>query len=158
MIITKKKQLYSIIREDQSQNKKVLIKKGVFDILHPGHIYALKKLKDNCDILVIFVQSDRLTRQKKGPSRPINSQQQRAEVLEGIKYIDYIYLDQSNSREEYLGILKYLKPDIVAITKTNDKKTKAYTNSEWILKEFPDKEDPNYSTTNIINRIRQQNI
>jgi glycerol-3-phosphate cytidylyltransferase len=158
MIITNKEQLYSLINDSQSQGRKVLIKKGVFDILHPGHIYALKRLKNNCDTLIIFAQSDELTKQKKGTDRPINSQQQRAEVLEGIKYIDYIYLDQSNSREEYLEILKYLQPYIVAITKTNDKKTKDYTNSKWILKEFPDKEDPTYSTTNIINRIRQQNI
>ncbi len=48
-------------------------------------------------------------------------------MLEGLKYIDYIYLDKSKSREECLSILEYLKPDVIAIVKRSQEKTKNMT-------------------------------
>lgn len=153
MILDDKEKLKKIIHKVQKQGKKVLIKKGVFDIIHPGHIYALSQFKKYADIVIIFVQSDILTRKKKGPQRPINNQKYRAEALDGLKNIDYIYLDKSKSREECLSLLEYLKPNLIAIVKHDQKKTKKYARPYWELKEFLDKEKKSFSTSLIIKKI-----
>lgn len=153
MIINDKNDLKEIIDTAKQLGKKVLIKKGVFDIIHPGHIYAISQFAKKADIVVILIQSDEFTKRKKGKLRPINNQKQRAEVVDGIKGVDYVFRDTSNSREEYLSLLKFLKPTIVAITLTDNTKTKSYTNHFWKLIEFPDKKEKEYSTTSIIDRI-----
>lgn len=94
-----------------------------------------------------------MTKQKKGNQRPINPQKQRALIVDSLKDVDYTYLDQSQSRQEYLELLNLLKPTIIAITEENKTKKEAYSNFNWTLKEFPDKNQKEYSTTNIINKI-----
>jgi cytidyltransferase-like protein len=153
MIIETKAKLKKIIDSAKSNNKSVLIKKGVFDIIHPGHIFATDCFRKQADIVIILVQSDELTRKNKGNKRPINTQKQRAEVIDKIKGVDYTYRDNSGSRKEYLSLLKYLKPTIVAITSKDSKKTKDYRDKSWKLKRFPDKKNPSYSTTLVIKKI-----
>jgi len=153
MIISSQKKLKQIIEHAHKENKKVLIKKGVFDLIHPGHIYALKKFKKETDIVIIFIQSDILTKKKKGNKRPINNQKQRAQVVAGVKYVDYVYLDKSKSAEECLILLEGLKPDLIAIVKVSKEKTERYVRSYWELKEFPNKKKKDFSTSAIINKI-----
>ncbi len=156
MIIKEKSELKKIIDSAKNSGKSVLIKKGVFDIVHPGHIYAIDMFKKEADIVIILIQSDEFTKKKKGPNRPINNQEQRALVMDGLKGVDYTYLDKSNSREEYIDFLNYLKPTILAMTSVDKEKTRAYLNSQWILKEFPDKKKAGFSTTEIINRVLEK--
>lgn len=153
MIIRSKVRLRGIIDRAKRSGKSVLIKKGVFDIIHPGHIFALKNFKRYADVVVILIQSDELTGSKKGPGRPINGQRQRAEVVDGISGVDYVFMDRSRSREEYIKVLNYLKPTVLAVTAADSKKTRAYSSPYWELKEFPDKRLPGYSTTEVINRV-----
>jgi len=158
MIISNEKKLKKIIKQAQKQKKKVLIKKGVFDIVHPGHIYSINQFKKAADIVIIFIQSQILTKKKKGNKRPINNQRQRAEVVEGIKHVDYVYLDKSKSQEECLNLLDKLKPDIIAIVKVDKIKTKRYARPYWKLKEFPDKKKKSFSTSAIINKILKNKL
>jgi len=153
MIIKNKIELKKIIGKEKKNGKSVLIKKGVFDIIHPGHIYAIDLFSKKADIVIILIQSDKFTKKKKGKTRPINPQKQRAQVIDGIKGVDYVYLDKSNSREEYIRFLEYLKPTILVITSENKKKDKEYLNKNWKLIPIPDKKDFFVSTTEIINRV-----
>ena len=153
MIIKNKIELKKIIEKEKTNGKSVLIKKGVFDIIHPGHIYAIDLFSKKADIVIILIQSDKFTKKKKGKTRPINPQKQRAQVIDGIKGVDYVYLDKSNSREEYIRFLEYLKPTILVITSENKKKDKEYLNKNWKLIPIPDKKDFFVSTTEIINRV-----
>lgn len=153
MIIKNKIELKKIIEKEKKNGKSVLIKKGVFDIIHPGHIYAIDLFSKKADIVIILIQSDKFTKKKKGKTRPINPQKQRAQVIDGIKGVDYVYLDKSNSREEYIRFLEYLKPTILVITSENKKKDKEYLNKNWKLIPIPDKKDFFVSTTEIINRV-----
>jgi len=157
MLIKDKSELKKIIDSAKNSGKSVLIKKGVFDFVHPGHVYTLNLFKELADIVVILIQSEKLTTERKGPNRPINNQEQRALVIDGIKGVDYTYLDESNSREEYIEFLKFLKPTIVAITAVDEEKTNLYLNSEWELKEFTAKKIPGFSTTGIINKVLEKN-
>lgn len=157
MVINSKEELKELISTSRKKGKKVLIKKGVFDIIHPGHIHAIKMFTKQCDVLIILVISDESVKIKKGEKRPINPQKQRLEVMNGLEGVDYVYPDKTVSREEYIELLKFLKPDIVAVTSVDDKKTKAYSAGSWKLLEFPDKKKPGYSTTEIIKRIAEHN-
>lgn len=153
MIINSKVKLKRIIELAQKSGKSVLIKKGVFDIIHPGHIFTVNMFAKKADVVIILIQSDEFTTEKKGSSRPINTQKQRIEVMDGIKGVDYTYPEKSNSKQEYIDFLNYLKPTILAVTSVNTKKTKAYSSPFWELIEFPDKKKTSFSTTEIINRV-----
>jgi len=153
MVVQNKEELKKIIENAKSEGKSVLIKRGVFDIIHPGHIYTVQKLKEKADVLIILTVSDGLTRKKKGENRPINLQKQRSEVVDGLKGVDYVFEDTSLSREEYIALLKYLKPTLLAITLGDEKKSKAYTSLDWKLMEIKDKKRADFSTTDIIRKV-----
>ena len=153
MIINSLEKLIEIVEKEKSQGKKVLIKKGDFDIIHPGHIFAIQEFKKISDVVIILIQHDELTTKNKGETRPINSQEHRAKVINGIKGVDYVFLDSTKSRQEYISLLKEIKPSILAVTQGDKQKTKDYTNNIWNLKEFPDKNLPGFSTTEIIEKI-----
>ncbi len=156
MIIKEKSLLKKKIDEAKAAGKSVLIKKGVFDIIHPGHVYAMKMFGKMADIVIILVQSDELTKKRKGDSRPINPQLHRAEVVDGLNRVDYVFLDRCNSREDYIRLLNYLKPTIISVTSIDKKKTSAYSSKHWELRELPDKKRPGYSTTETINRCQKK--
>lgn len=66
MIISGKEELKNIIENAKKAWKSVLIKKGVFDIIHPWHIFAIKMFAKEADIVIILTQSDEFTTKKKG--------------------------------------------------------------------------------------------
>jgi cytidyltransferase-like protein len=153
MIVKSKKKLKSIIDIAKKQNKSVLIKRGCFDIIHPGHILGIKKFKELADIVVILIMSDEVIKSRKGKGRPINSQKQRAMVIDGIKGVDYVYLDKTDSNEEYLKILEYLKPTIVTTLMYTPKSKTEFVCPYWKLVLCPDDKDFCVSTTTIVNNI-----
>jgi cytidyltransferase-like protein len=65
MIIPSKTQLINIVQTLENEGKKVMVKKGVFDIIHPGHISAINQYSTVSDFVIILVQSDELTRKRK---------------------------------------------------------------------------------------------
>ena len=156
MIISTKEELKCIIEAAKKEWKSVLLKKGVFDIIHPWRVFAINMFAKTADIVVILTQSDKFTAKKKWSSRPINSQRQRTEVVDGIAGVDYTFQDKSNSREEYIEFLNYLKPTILVVTSVDEKKTRDYSSPYRELKEFPDKVQAWYSTTEIINRVLEK--
>ena len=54
-----------------AQGKRIVFTNGVFDLLHPGHVRYLQAARNEGDVLIIGVNSDRSVRANKGPSRPI---------------------------------------------------------------------------------------
>ena len=62
---------------------------GAFDLLHAGHIVMLKEAKDNCDYLIVGLQTDpSIDRQEK--NQPVQSVFERYVQLRGVKYVDEI--------------------------------------------------------------------
>ena len=74
MIVRSKSKLKKIIEDSKKEGKSVLVKKGVFDIIHPGHVYAIQQFKKKADVVIILIQSDEFTAKKKVKDRPINNQ------------------------------------------------------------------------------------
>jgi D-beta-D-heptose 7-phosphate kinase/D-beta-D-heptose 1-phosphate adenosyltransferase len=76
----------------KARRKKVVFTNGCFDILHVGHIRYLRKARSLGDILVVGLNTDRSVRQIKGEKRPIVPQDERAEVLAALEFVDYVVL------------------------------------------------------------------
>lgn len=100
----------SISEEAKAQGKKVVFTNGCFDILHLGHITYLQKAKQLGDILIVGVNTDASVRRLKGPTRPVNSQIDRAVVLSALKSVDYTVLFDEDTP---LELIKTLQPAVL---------------------------------------------
>lgn len=65
---------------------------GTFDLLHDFHLRFLKQCRRQCDVLIVGVDSDRLVRYRKGPTRPILSEWQREMIVNALKYVEHVYI------------------------------------------------------------------
>lgn len=104
-------ELKDIIRELQSQGKKIVLANGCFDILHGGHISYLEAAKASGDILVVAVNSDSSVRQLKDPRRPIIPENERVELLSYIEFVDYIVVFDEQTCD---NLLRELRPNFHA--------------------------------------------
>jgi rfaE bifunctional protein nucleotidyltransferase chain/domain len=84
------KAIKTIVARLKSRRKKVVFTNGCFDILHVGHIRYLRKARSLGDLLVVGLNTDRSVRQIKGEKRPIVPQNERAEVLAALEFVDYV--------------------------------------------------------------------
>lgn len=96
-----------------SENKRIILTSGCFDILHVGHLETLKRAKMLGDILVVCLSSDEQIHALKGASRPINNYEDRINLFKTITYVDYIvlYNEEDITEEQTLGtIMKIVDP------------------------------------------------
>jgi FAD synthetase len=97
-------------------DKRIVLVGGCFDILHFGHIQFLQKAKETGDYLIIALEPDeRIINYKK--RTPIHTQQERAHNLLALRSVDHvIMLPQLNGFDDYLKLVKTIKPHVIAIT------------------------------------------
>jgi rfaE bifunctional protein nucleotidyltransferase chain/domain len=93
----------------RKQGKSIVTTNGCFDILHVGHVRILKQSKALGDILVVGINSDASVRNLKGPERPINNQDDRAELLSSLECVDIVSIFDEGTPVEFI---KVVKPDI----------------------------------------------
>ena len=91
------------------KGKKIVFTNGCFDILHVGHLRYLKKAKSFGDVLVVALNSDSSTRALKGETRPINNQNDRAELLSNLNCVDIVVIFDEISPEK---LLVQIAPDV----------------------------------------------
>ena len=89
--------------------QKIVFTNGCFDILHAGHVRYLEKARSFGDCLVLGLNTDASVRGNKGPSRPINSELDRAEVVGALKAVDYVVLFGEKTAET---IIAKVRPDV----------------------------------------------
>ena len=93
----------------RTQGKTVVWTNGVFDLIHAGHIRSLRGAKAFGDILIVGINSDASTRRIKGPTRPLMSQEDRAELLSALEMVDAVVIFDET---EPSAALARLQPDI----------------------------------------------
>lgn len=86
-----------------------MLTNGCFDILHAGHVRYLTAARALGRALVVGLNSDQSVRQLKGATRPIVSQEERAEVLLGLKAVDAVVIFEELTAQ---GLITALRPDI----------------------------------------------
>ena len=98
-----------IVKDGQKAGKTFVATNGCFDILHVGHVRYLQKTKALADFSVVMLNSDKSVKLIKGESRPINNENDRAEILTALSCVDYVVLFEEKSPA---GLLEKIKPDI----------------------------------------------
>ena len=79
---------------------------GVFDLLHPGHVKLLAQARAACDRLVVGLNSDASVTRLKGPTRPVQNAQSRAEVLAALEAVDLVVIFEQDTPRELIGEVK----------------------------------------------------
>ena len=152
MIVSLKK-LKSIVEKLKKQNKKIVFTNGCFDIIHIGHITLLKKAKSLGDILVVGLNSDESVKKLKGKERPIVPQNERAKILDNIKYVDYVVIFDELTPYK---VITEIKPDI--IVKGKDYKLKEVVGWGIVPKIVRINLVKDRSTTGIIEKIKRLKV
>jgi D-beta-D-heptose 7-phosphate kinase/D-beta-D-heptose 1-phosphate adenosyltransferase len=89
---------------------KVGFANGCFDILHPGHISLIRAAAEACDRLIVALNSDASVKRLKGPNRPAQSEDARAEVMAALRGVDAVVIfDEDTPLEAILA----LQPDVL---------------------------------------------
>ena len=154
MKIVQRKELKKIVAQQNSENKQIVFTNGCFDILHAGHVRYLQAAKELGDCLVVGLNSDVSVRALKGISRPINGEEDRAEVLSALSAVDYVVIFSENTAEE---LVKELQPDVYV--KGGDYNIKALPEAELVAayggRTVLIPEVPGRSSSNIIKKIAE---
>lgn len=139
-----------LIADLKRSGKKIVFTNGCFDILHFGHISYLREAKSYGDILVVGLNSNESVRRLKGDSRPINDENDRAQILRELECVDFVIIFDEDTP---LNLISKIEPDI--LVKGADYKGKEVVGSEIVsdvrLVDFA----PNKSTTKIIEKIKK---
>lgn len=138
----------------REQGRLIVFTNGVFDILHPGHLRYLQHARSLGDALIVGLNADASVRRNKGPERPINPQDERAEVLEALECVDAVVLFEEDTPDR---IIKAIQPDI--LVKGADWGENAIVGRDTVEarggKVVRVPIEQGYSTTEIIRRIRE---
>ncbi len=95
----------------KSQGKTLVFTNGCFDLLHVGHIRYLENAKTLGDILVVGLNSDASVQKLKGLGRPLQSEQDRAEILASLECVDFVIVFDDLTVD---ALLSMLRPDVHA--------------------------------------------
>ena len=92
------------------EGNEVVFTNGCFDIIHMGHVKLLQRAKEEGDYLIVGLNSDDSVRKLKGEGRPMKCENERAEVLAGLKCVDCVVIFKE---DDPLEIIKCLEPDVL---------------------------------------------
>ena len=113
------KDLTAITQNLRESGYRVVLTQGVYDLVHEGHGKYLERAKAEGDVLIVGVDSDELTRHRKGPSRPIVPETERLRMLTLLRSVDIVTLrtlEDSDKDIDYLT--RALNPDVFVMSKT----------------------------------------
>lgn len=139
--------------ELREQQQTVVFTNGVFDILHAGHVTYLEKARQLGSVLVVGVNADESVRRLKGPSRPVNTLEDRMTVLSALRCVDYVV---PFSEDTPLQVISELIPAV--LVKGGDYTRETVVGADVVEQHggrvviIPLLEGR--STTNIINRVQ----
>lgn len=132
--------------------QQVVFTNGCFDILHAGHVRYLQEARAQGDCLVLGLNSDASVRGLKGPTRPINSELDRAEVVGALKAVDYVVIFGEQTAENLIAKVRpavYVKGgDYTLDTLPEAKIVQSYGGRVHFVKMVEGR-----STTNVIKKI-----
>lgn len=145
--------LDTVLNQYRESNQKIVFTNGCFDLLHIGHIYYLEEAKKLGDVLIVGVNTDASVKTLKGPSRPIQNENDRCEILAALKAVDHTILF---SEDTPLNLIKKIRPHV--LVKGGDWKPEQIVGSEFVLNSGGTVRSLNFvdgkSTTSIIEKSK----
>lgn len=103
-------EIENLFSDSFREQHKLVFTNGCFDVLHRGHIYYLSRARELGDLLVLGLNSDESVSRLKGPGRPVNQQQARAEVLAGLAFVDHIVIFPEDTP---LNLINAVRPHVL---------------------------------------------
>ena len=151
--VVSQEELVQLAARERRAGRRVVFTNGCFDLLHPGHLRGFELARELGDVLIVGLNSDASVRQLKGPGRPVIPERERAEILAALESVDAVVIfDELTPRE----VISRLLPDVLV------------KGGDWPGDQIVGREEveaaggrvlsiplaPGYSTTNIVQRIR----
>jgi len=93
----------------RGQGRRIAFANGCFDLLHVGHVRYLEGAREQGDVLVVGVNSDRSVTALKGPERPLLNSEARSELVAALECVDYVVVFEEPNVE---SVLRELRPDV----------------------------------------------
>ena len=150
-----RKNITEFVKKLHDAGKTVVATNGCFDILHVGHVRYLQRTKTFADYSIVLLNSDKSVKSIKGDSRPINNENDRAEVLMALSCVDFVVMFDEDSPAE---LLDEIKPDVY--TKGADYTMDTLPERDIMIKNGTRVEFIDFvqgkSTTNIIEKINNK--
>jgi rfaE bifunctional protein nucleotidyltransferase chain/domain len=144
----------ALVQRLRSKKQIIVFTNGVFDLLHPGHLRYLQHARSLGDALIVGINSDRSVHANKGPARPINTEDERAEVLAALSCVDAAVIFDEDTPHDLIAALQ---PDL--LVKGADWAEDAIVGRDIVEarggRVVRVSIEQGYSTTSIIERIRQ---
>ncbi|MDB5170649.1 MAG: aut protein [Candidatus Saccharibacteria bacterium] len=139
----------------QHKDEKIALTSGTFDMLHVGHLRYLEAVKALGDVVVVMLSGDDRTKVRKGPSRPIIPENDRAQMLDALQIVDYVFIDPAKSAPDAIDpihaeIVRCLDPDVYATDGEDPRFFSIMDKSKLLV--LP-RTDEQVSTSAIIDRI-----
>ncbi len=94
-----------------AEGKKLVFTNGCFDLLHAGHVRYLNEARALGDAMIVALNSDASVRELKGPSRPVNQENDRAEVMASLRAVDAVVIF---SEARATGLIETIRPHVYA--------------------------------------------
>jgi D-glycero-beta-D-manno-heptose 1-phosphate adenylyltransferase len=147
--------LHNVLEEHRQAGHVIVFANGVFDLMHVGHVRYLQASRAEGDVLVVGINSDSSTRERKGEGRPIMTERARAAVVAALEAVDYVVIfDELDVN----SLLREYRPDVHA------------KGTDYAVDTVPERELANalgiriaicgdskdHSTRDILDRVRQQ--
>ena len=152
MSVLSREEAVAWAERQRAEGRRIVFTNGVFDLLHPGHTRYLAAARAHGDALIVAVNSDRSVRAIKGPSRPVNSESDRAEVLAALAAVDAVVVFDEDDPH---AIVSAVQPDVLvkgadwAADRIIGRHVVESRGGQVIRIAFA----PGYSTTSLIERI-----
>ena len=104
--VMSRERLIAELQRRRRMGDTVVFTNGCFDLLHMGHVAYLQQAREKGTLLVVAINSDDSIRRLKGPGRPIIPQDERAQMLAALEWIDYVTIFDEDTPEKLLDLLR----------------------------------------------------
>jgi len=111
-------ELVEFVEYCKSKGKKIVLTHGVYDMVHHGHALYLEKAKSFGDILILGLDTDALTKKRKGPNRPIVPENERILMMAHLRHIDVVTLKDVGDRITKLQ--EIIKPNVLVFSRSTE--------------------------------------
>ncbi len=115
-VVTDQKVLKNIVARLKEMGYRIVLTQGVYDLIHEGHALYLEAARAHGDILIVGVDSDELTKIRKGPERPIVPQSERLKMLVHLRHVDLVTLREAS--HDIGDLIRLVEPDVLIVSKS----------------------------------------